>query len=200
MATVAPTVGSLLLSDEQLAALRSVVSLGAATDIDRTYSFKHDLNAKRELRRAGHDRGLFRWHVLMSDASGVCIFEDAAPLARSVGHVRLHGERGSAGLVAINDYFALTAHNRRRGFAAALYAAEKELYERCSVREIQLIATRDGPVVWIKKFGFLPSKPGFLASAFRSRYARDVPADVQDYPDDFLAAHPGLQLYKVLDA
>jgi GNAT superfamily N-acetyltransferase len=177
-------------------------------DLDVTYAFAHPLNERRALKRQSIERPprptseSALWHVEFYEGAGRPVLE--GPLARRLWCAApLWSTPGSRGAVALNARFVVRDEFRRRGFAQAVYASERELYSRWGVREIQLTATDQGPVVWVKSFGFLPQDPELLAEQYRGWAARtgrpaEVPDDPKDYPAPFLSGCYGLMLYKVL--
>jgi len=72
-------------------------------------------------------------------------------------------------------------------------------------------ALEDGPVIWIRRFAFLPSEPEVFEEKYREWARRkamlqqqgpvpspEPPERLEDYPEDFLRTQAGLMLYKVL--
>lgn len=173
-------------------------------DLATTYDFAHAFNAHRELAKqqtsSVGDENLL-WQIEFFDANGAKPLE--APLARRIfAAVKLYSVRAK-GVVALNAHLALRAGNEKQGFGRVIYAREDELYRRWGVREIHLKALGDGPIVWIKKFNFVPQRPQFLAEEYRAwaprnGYSATPPTDPINYPDAFLSHHEGLMLYKVL--
>jgi hypothetical protein len=176
------------------------------SDLATTYDFDHPLNHDRSLVRQVVDRMTpeesVLWHVEFRAPDGVVVLDGR--LARRVfSSTALFASRGRTGIVAYNARFQVRAEFRGQQFARSVYASERELYRRWGVQEIQLRAVDDGPVVWVKSFGFQPQEPEFLAEAYRSWATRngrpaDPPDDVTMYPEPFLSTCQGLMLYKVL--
>jgi hypothetical protein len=173
-------------------------------DLDTTYRFKHELNGSRRLDRlVAGDHDLL-WRLLVYEPTqDECIFEGTPLARRIIAAAPLYGRRRTRGLVALNAAFFLKAKFQGRCFATCVYAREEDLYRRWGIREIQLNATSAGPVVWIRKFGFMPRESGALALSYTA-WARErgqdpePPADPANYPVDFLKLRSHLTLYKVL--
>ena len=176
-----------------------------ADDLGRTYGFLHELNRTRELdesvRFDSQGRRHLRWQLWFFTEAREEVLDQplvrkilaAAPLCGSDGH----------GLVAYNATFYVREHFRRRRLASTVYASESDLYRHWGIRQIQMRAQRDGPSVWIRSFGFLPTEPQLLAADYRgwARRGGHPTERVQnpaEYPEEFLHSVRDLELYKVL--
>lgn len=168
--------GVLRLTDGSVEWLRGALTGPVdALDLDATYSFDHELNGSRSLARQMHSERDLVWQLLVYEPGGDCLFcPEGGPLARKiVAAAPLYGgSRPSTGPVAFNAAFFLKREFRRRGFGTAVYAHEGDLYRRWGIREVQINATQDGPVVWLKR-GFLPKEPGSLKTLYPSWAARN---------------------------
>jgi hypothetical protein len=177
-------------------------------DLDRTYAFEHPLNAQREIARQSIQRPpgapeSFLWHVRFYVSVGQEVLN--GPLARKLyPRAALWSDPGTRGVVAYNARLVLREELRGRGFARSVYTSEHDPYSRWGVREIQTRAEDQGPLVWVKAFGFQPKQPELLAEQYRAwaiRNARpaEPPSDPRQYPAPFLSTCHGLMLYKVLE-
>ncbi|HEX4385559.1 MAG TPA: hypothetical protein VH083_21510 [Myxococcales bacterium] len=180
-------------------------------DLDETYTFEHACNEARDLVSQQLKNAYFQWLVQFADRSSN--WSLSQPLSRSVHPACPLWGSGGSGTVVYNHAFYPIPACQKCGFATALYANEARLYARWGVREIQMIANDSGPVVWVKRFGFLPKDPFALQEAY-STWARKwrqtvdsedmsppsltPPAFVMDYPEAFLKTMRGLFLYKVV--
>lgn len=178
---------------------------GQEDDLERTYAFSHELNADQILKKCTNlptYEDLLWWvGFLCRDKAEVL----DAPLARRLfPNQRLWSMPGAAGPVALNGHICVRSEFKRRGFARAIYQAERELYLRWGVREVQIRALGDGPSVWVRHFGFLPKEPELLENRYsewaaRNGRSREPPPTAADYPEAFLSTHQGLMLYKVVE-
>jgi hypothetical protein len=178
-------------------------------DLDRTYAFPHRLNARREVTRqcvekSGPEESAL-WNVEFFDEAGATILDCGHTVARRVlARARLYGKNGATGTVAYNATLYLRQDCRLAKFAKSLYGSELELYVRWGIREIQLRAHDDGPVVWVQRFNFQPTEPELLRYRYRDwarthrEAAPEPPSRPADYPAPFLSRQQGLMLYKVL--
>jgi GNAT superfamily N-acetyltransferase len=112
-----------------------------------------------------------------------------------VGSVEPDGARWQ-----VQSAFEVRPQFRRRGFARALYAAEEALYRRWGVREVHLLATDDGPVVWMR-FGFRFRDPELVQRSFREwngrRQSDDAPSDLRQLPEAL--GSNGVDMFRVLE-
>jgi GNAT superfamily N-acetyltransferase len=175
-----------------------IADAARADDLARTYSFRHHSIHERALVKASVNDSWFEWAINFSNHAGRPLLQ--VPLSRKVAPARpLVGNPGS-GTVAVNLEFILYPHAQRQGVGAAVYDSEAKLYARWKVAEVQLEATEDGLVVWIKK-GFLPQNPGLVAQKFAAwaktnGYPPEPPERPVDYPKPFLLSLKWLPLYK----
>ena len=199
--------GSMVLSSTNVQWLRQIPGASvAAHDLSDTYGISHPLNDSRELskqivERSGDEEWLL-WGLKIYDANREQVLE--APLVRKVYRSRPLRSVRSNGPVAYNALFKIKARFKGQGLAKHLYAAEGELYKKWGVKEIHIVAHEDGLVVWIKKFGFLPRRPGALATMYaswaqRRNIAQSPPISPADYPESFLQSLDSLELYKVIE-
>jgi hypothetical protein len=198
---------SMVLSSTNVQWLRQLPGASVAeNDLVDTYGFPHPLNHTRVLLRqlvmgAGDDEHLL-WWLDIHDENRERVLE--APLARKIHRSFPLRSIRANGPVAYNALFKIKASFRDRDLAKHLYAAEGVLYKKWGVKEIHIVAHDDGLVVWIKKFGFLPRRPGALATVYanwahRSGVPPVPPARPADYPESFLRSLNSLELYKVVE-
>lgn len=175
-------------------------------DLSEAYGFEHPLVGGVELDRAWvqqlpSQRQLFRWWVVFTGNDGDPLLEEG-PLSRSLApSAPLFRDTSEHGPVARNHSFFLKPAYQRQGIGRRVYASEDVLYRKWGVREVQVMATRAGPSVWVRKFGFLPKEPEMLAVDYRGwarirGLATTPPATPAEYPEDFLNSRPGLELYR----
>ena len=195
----------LRLSSAGCAWLRSSVSgVVDELDLDRTYRFQHDLNASRCLERQHASERDFLWRLLFFDGHGSGILNE--PVARKLCAALPYWGRRGVGPVAFNARFSLKECYWGQQFATAVYASERDLLLRWGIKEIQMVATDNGPAVWTRRrFGFRPKDSGALAEKYVSwanRQRGDVqlepPTDPAEYPLDFLRTVSELFLYRTL--
>jgi hypothetical protein len=197
------------ISSESLDWLHSVGVTSANTgDLDDAYSFEHELSGRPPLvtdrvHVAPDGTKTLIWRVMFRTAEDLPVLE--VPMSRRLfAEWPLSGGH-ETGLVVRLGSFRVRSEYRRRQLARAVRPAEESLLRRWGVRELQMLATDDGPAVWIKKFGFLPAQPEILKIAYKEWAARpgaspdtDFPLTPADYPWKFLLSRGALDLYKVL--
>ncbi len=173
-----------------------------AHELDRPYAFRHDLNGSRRIDAAMVDDCL-NWEIKFQTPAGDELTEDHAPVHRAVGSDAGLWSGPGTGKVATNKALILKEPYHRQLFATALYGAETALYSRWNIREVQMVAMAAGREVW-PTMGFVPKEPEALRFAFRTWLRqqatppREPPAELVDYPPEFLRTLSYLQLYKVL--
>src|SRR5262245_41975033 len=144
----------MVLRPDVLERLRGMPGAVADDDFQRTYAFTHPMNAAQRLRSnhplPGPDG--VQWQIELFDATGTPLCDGWLARNAYCSHP-LVASRGR-GAVARNARFVLSPTFRRRGVATALYASEETLYRRWGIREIHITAQQDGPVVWVRGFGF----------------------------------------------
>lgn len=179
-----------------------ICSASDAGELERPYAFTHELNHRRTIEAELVD-GSLNWEVRFADAAGESLTTESFPLHRAVADDGGFWGAAGTGKVATNKMFILKPRYHRQGFASAVYGAEVALYSRWNIHEVQLLAVDAGLEVWPKQ-GFLPKEPEALRYAFRTwlrqrkEPQREPPADLADYPPEFLRSLRYLQLYKVL--
>lgn len=195
-----------ILSETNVDWLKALPGVVGAGDLEATYAFRHPLNHSRELTRqslqqAPAEESLL-WWVELRTAKGEVVLEPG--LARRVLKSAALASVKENGPVVRNELFMIKKPFQRQGLARCLYDAELGLYQRWGVREIHISARDEGCVVWPKRFGFLPSVPGYLRAAYASWASRreagvqPAPSQISEYPDEFLRSLSTLELYKVL--
>jgi GNAT superfamily N-acetyltransferase len=195
------------LTEEQLDWLRRRIpgAQAAADNLVATYALATSVGpvtpAARRVAVHPRDTHLF-WRFDLVDESGQPLNEDW--IARSVyAEACLHGGTGQAA-VAEHARLVLRAPYRRLGLGRSIHAREQQLYRRWRIREIHMNAQQDGPVVWVRSFGFIPVDQQPLWAEWRSwaRRRRLDPAAVttcSQLPEAFLSGYSSLELYKVVE-
>lgn len=197
-------VPGLVLDGSILAWLHGLCPSAQPDDLDVTYNLSHPLNHSRTGAVSVQRASRLFWKVEFFEAGGRPVLDGwlARNLLPSFPLVSMPG----TGVVVRNERLHVLLTYRGQGFASAVYDSEDRLYRRWGVREIHLTAEKDGPVVWVKKRGFVPQDIELVRADWR-RWCRrtghplEFPDDVSQLPEEFLlscysAGH--LELYKVL--
>lgn len=179
--------------------------VGHEADLETTYAFKHEYNARREITEQVTPNQSLRWRVDICATDGARVVE--SPIVRQIfPSSALWSPGRSTGVVVYNHAFILVEAFRHAGVGRALYDAEDRLYRRWTVREVHLQAQQDGLVVW-PKLGFTttPDRLALLRQEYTSwaRRAKSAPPAVwpdalDEFPAEFLRSRGQLDMFKVL--